>query len=85
VRLENAVAMGMLPDVPLDRYHVIGNGSLAGAYLALVDGDAREAFKTLARLPRAIELNRAPTFETNFVDALALPNLCAEDFPSVCL
>jgi uncharacterized 2Fe-2S/4Fe-4S cluster protein (DUF4445 family) len=79
IRLENAVHMGLLPAIPLDRFHIIGNGSLGGAYLALVDGDAREAFDTLARLPRTIELNRAPTFETNYVDALALPNLCDGD------
>lgn len=83
IRLRNAVTLGMLPDLPLDRFTIVGNGSLAGAYLAMVDAGAWESFERIARLPRVIELNRQASFESNFIDAHGLPNLHPERFPGV--
>ena len=79
--LRNAISMGLLPELSLDRFDVIGNGSLAGAFLALVEFEAMAAYEALVRLPEVIELNLEATFESNFIDALALPNLNGEDFP----
>jgi uncharacterized 2Fe-2S/4Fe-4S cluster protein (DUF4445 family) len=83
INLRNAVTLGLLPDLPLDRFEVIGNGALAGAYLALLDAAALPAMEALARRPRVIELNRTADFENNFIDALLIPNLNTEEFPSV--
>lgn len=83
IRLRNAVTLGMLPDLPLDRYTIVGNGSLAGAYLALVDSGAWESYDRIAELPRVIELNRQSSFESNFIDAHGLPNLHPDRFPGV--
>ena len=81
INLENAICMGLLPEIPLEHYEVIGNGSLAGAFRALVDSAATEAFKAIALVPEIVELNMEPAFETHFIDALALPNLDEDDFP----
>jgi len=35
--MENAIAIGLLPDIPEKGYRFIGNGSLKGALLALTD------------------------------------------------
>jgi uncharacterized 2Fe-2S/4Fe-4S cluster protein (DUF4445 family) len=83
IRLRNAVTLGMLPDLPLDRFTIIGNGSLAGAYLALVDAEAWGAYERIALLPRGIELNRQASFESNFIDAHGIPNLHPDRFPGV--
>ncbi len=83
INLRNAVTLGLLPDLPLDRFEVIGNGALAGAYLALLDAAALPAMEALVRRPRVIELNRTADFENNFIDALLIPNLNTEEFPSV--
>lgn len=83
IDIANAIALGLLPDLPLDRFEVLGNGSLAGAYLALTDVAALPAMEQLSRLPQAIELNRTQDFEDNFIDALLIPNLNTEEFPSV--
>ncbi len=83
IDLNNAILIGLLPEVPLHRFELIGNGSLAGAMLALVDNDAMDAYASLAELPKVVELNRVASFENEFIDALALPNLKAEDFPRV--
>ncbi|MCX7007508.1 MAG: ASKHA domain-containing protein [Kiritimatiellaeota bacterium] len=81
--LTNAIALGLLPDLPLDRFEVLGNGSLAGAYLALTDAAALPAMEKISHQPQVIELNRTPDFEDNFIDALLIPNLNTEEFPSV--
>ena len=70
----HAMAMGLLPRMPLERIEIIGNGSLAGAYRLLTDATAGPRLLRLARLPEIIELNRTPTFEDRFIDALQLPD-----------
>jgi len=37
LNMENAIAIGLLPDIPEKGYRFIGNGSLKGALLALTD------------------------------------------------
>ena len=83
IDLANAIALGLLPDLPLDRFEVLGNGSLAGAYLALTDAAALPAMEKISHQPQVIELNRTPDFEDNFIDALLIPNLNTDEFPSV--
>ena len=81
--LQNAVCIGLLPEIPINRFDVLGNGSLAGAMRALVDADAMDAYVTMAKLPDVVELNRVESFESEFIDALALPNLNSAEFPNV--
>lgn len=83
IDLGNAVRIGLLPDIPLDRYEVVGNGSLAGAYLMLCERRCAPVMDAIARLPRTVELNRDPEFEDEFADALVIPNLDLGQFPTV--
>lgn len=83
ISLESAIVLGLLPDIPRDRFLVIGNGSLAGACAALLDRSANRSFNTLSLLPRVVELNLEPEFENNFIDAMVIPNMELDDFPSV--
>ncbi len=83
VDLRNAQRLGLLPDIPLDRFDVVGNGSLAGAYQGLVWAGALEAMRELAREVNVVELNLTDTFQDHFIDALALPGLNPEAFPRV--
>ena len=73
IDIDNAICIGLLPDLPRDRFKVIGNAALAGAYLVLVDGRAEEAMHALPTRPQVIELNLVPGFESDFVDSLFLP------------
>ena len=68
----HARAIGLLPDVPLDRVSLIGNSSLGGASL-LLHPHQRPALDALLAHTRVIELNQIPSFEDHFTDALALP------------
>jgi uncharacterized 2Fe-2S/4Fe-4S cluster protein (DUF4445 family) len=73
IHLGRAKAMGLLPDLPDDRFENIGNGALAGAYHALIDAAALPAMEAAAGGPDVVELNLVPSFESHFIDALSLP------------
>jgi uncharacterized 2Fe-2S/4Fe-4S cluster protein (DUF4445 family) len=73
INVENAVNIGMLPRIPLERYEKIGNSSLAGAALNVLDRSADDKFLKESRMIEDIVLNTVPEFEFNYIDALLLP------------
>lgn len=83
IDLGGAITIGLLPDLPLDRFRVIGNGSLAGAVLGLVDREAWAVFDRIATTPRTVELNLVPEFQDEYVSAMFLPHMEPERFPTV--
>ena len=46
---EKAITIGLLPDLPLDRFQFIGNSSVAGARIALVSNHAFEKAEAIAK------------------------------------
>ena len=66
----NAVSLGLLPDVPVEKIAFIGNASLAGARLLLVSRPARTAAETLAARIAHVSLATRPDFQDEFVRAL---------------
>ena len=69
----NAIAIGMLPDLPHNRYVKAGNSSLAGAVRLVLDPLALKDFRNCAATMSVVVLNAVPSFEDNYIDALALP------------
>lgn len=81
LKISSAVAIGLLPELAPDQFVIQGNGSLAGAYLSLVERNALDTMAILAGLPANVELNLCPGFQDHYIEALAIPNLMEEDFP----
>ncbi len=81
IDLSSAVSMGLLPDIGRDRFVFIGNGSLAGAYLALVDESVRRQLPHVANAPTVIELNLDPEFMDAYTMAMFLPHADPAMFP----
>jgi len=81
LRISNAITIGLLPEIPLEKYDVVGNGSLAGAYAALGAGGVWEELHRIAKLPDSCHLAETNEFENRFIDALAIPNLDPDEFP----
>ena len=67
----HARTIGLLPDLPDNRIHVIGNASLGGASLLLQAPDYT-LFHELIQNTEIIELNQTKNFEDHFTDALML-------------
>ncbi len=80
LRIPNAITIGLLPEIPLEKYDVVGNGSLAGAYAALGSGGVWEELHRIAELPESCHLAETGEFENRFIDALAIPNLDPDEF-----
>jgi uncharacterized 2Fe-2S/4Fe-4S cluster protein (DUF4445 family) len=75
---KKSIMLGLLPDVPLEKFKFIGNGSLAGSYLSLISTDKiAEAKMTY------IELSVSNDFYNEFVSALFLPHTDLTLFPTV--
>ncbi|MEX0321975.1 MAG: ASKHA domain-containing protein [Puniceicoccaceae bacterium] len=68
---KNAVNIGLLPDVPMDRIRIVGNASLGGASLLLNPQEA-PALNELMNNCEVIELNQVDSFEDHFTDSLML-------------
>jgi uncharacterized 2Fe-2S/4Fe-4S cluster protein (DUF4445 family) len=80
---ENAVAIGLLPDVPRDRIEFVGNTSLQGAVMAALDEGDYVKVRDIARRMTYFELSTHQHYMPQFVAACFLPHTQAEEFPSV--
>jgi uncharacterized 2Fe-2S/4Fe-4S cluster protein (DUF4445 family) len=83
LNLQNAVFIGLLPDVPMQRMRFVGNTSLAGAKLAALSQDAYEEIFRVGDRTTYFELCTDPHFVDQFVAAGFFPHTDIELFPSV--
>lgn len=83
INVEKAIQIGLLPDIPWERFQFLGNTSVRGAYYALLDHHARERIKEIASRMTYIELSADNSFYEAFMSALFLPHTDLERFPSV--
>jgi uncharacterized 2Fe-2S/4Fe-4S cluster protein (DUF4445 family) len=83
LNIEKAVEIGLLPDLPWDRFHFLGNTAARGAYMALLRHDARDAIAEIASKMTYIELAADNAFTDQFMAALFLPHTDLTAFPSV--
>jgi uncharacterized 2Fe-2S/4Fe-4S cluster protein (DUF4445 family) len=68
----SAVTIGMLPRLPLERFHQVGNAAGMGAQIALLSSPGRKEAQTLASRIRYVELAGSPQFSKVFVKACYL-------------
>ncbi len=83
INMKNAVRIGMLPDIPLEKYKYIGNSSLAGSYAMLLSNEAEDKVTELATSMTYLELSTHPGYMDSFVAACFIPHTDAFLFPSV--
>ena len=70
--ISSAVTIGMLPSLPLERFHQVGNAAGMGAKRALISTAQRDVARRLARKARYIELATTPGFNEDFLQAVHL-------------
>jgi uncharacterized 2Fe-2S/4Fe-4S cluster protein (DUF4445 family) len=80
---EQAVTIGMLPDVPLEKIQFVGNTSIAGAKTVLLSRKALETAEQIAKSMTYFDLMSHPTYMDEFVRASFLPHTDLSLFPSV--
>ena len=60
INMKNAVNIGMLPDVDLEKFQYIGNSSLTGAYAMVVSDEANAKCAEVAANMTYLELSTYP-------------------------
>ena len=83
INMQNAIRIGMFPDVPLELYEYIGNSSLVGAYAMLYSNEAERKVYEIAQNMTYIELSNINSYMDEFVGACFLPHTDSALFPSI--
>ncbi|HIT67220.1 MAG TPA: DUF4445 domain-containing protein [Candidatus Merdisoma merdipullorum] len=83
INMQNAINIGMFPDIPVEYYHYIGNSSLCGAYTMLLSTKAERKVYELAQNMTYLELSTEPGYMDEFVACCFLPHTDSSLFPSV--
>ena len=82
INMQNAVRIGMFPDVALEKYQYIGNSSLTGAYALVLSDEAISKCAEVAANMTYLELSTYPGYMDSFVAACFIPHTDAKLFPS---
>jgi uncharacterized 2Fe-2S/4Fe-4S cluster protein (DUF4445 family) len=80
--IRHAVAIGMLPDVPLQKIHFVGNTSIAGAKMVLLSREALQTAKNITGNMTYFDLMTQPGYMDEFIKASFLPHTDLSLFPS---
>ncbi|MBC2713201.1 MAG: DUF4445 domain-containing protein [Desulfosarcina sp.] len=80
---QSAIAIGMIPDLPLERYRSLGNSSLGGATRVLEDPGCFDRVNQIRDVITYMELNVNQDFMNRFSAAKFLPHTDTSRFPTV--
>ncbi len=83
LNIEKAIILGMLPDMPEEKFVFLGNTSIMGAYLCLLSNDLRKAVEDIASKMTYIELSATGSYMEEYMSAMFLPHTDSSKFPSV--
>ncbi len=83
IDVEKAIQIGLLPDMPWERFKFLGNTSVLGAHTTLLCRDMRQEIVEIANKMTYLELSADNSFMNEFTSALFLPHTDVTSFPSV--
>ena len=83
INIDNAIAIGLLPDLPRENYQFVGNASLQGASLLAFSRELLEEVHRVADMMTNFELSETQGYMDHYIAALFLPHTQMEYFPSV--
>lgn len=83
IDLEDAITIGLLPDLPRDKFFFLGNTSLQGAKKVLLYKDKMTELKRITQMMTHLELSNHPQYMDYYMAALFLPHTQEDLFPSL--
>ena len=81
--IEKAIIIGMLPELPMERFQYMGNTSVTGAYLCILSRKLRAEAEELAKKITYIELSVSHSFMNEYISGLFIPHTNIDAFPGV--
>ncbi len=82
LNIESAVRIGLLPDLPLERFVFVGNTSLSGARQMILSAEARDTASAIAAKMAYFELSTEAAYMDEYMAALFFPHTDLARFPS---
>lgn len=79
--IEEAITIGLMPEMDRKKFFFIGNGSLLGARLSSFSSELIEAGKRVARMVTNIELSENGDFMNHYIASMFLPHTDSSLFP----
>lgn len=73
INMENALTIGLLPNMPISRFIFVGNAAIVGAKAVLKSRELREKASKIARAIEYVELAAKQEFSRIFMESLYLP------------
>ncbi len=83
INLDKAITIGLLPELPLEKFSYIGNGSLIGARLASLSNTLRHEVWDIITKMTGFELSEVPSYMDYYIACQFLPHTRRECFPEV--
>ena len=83
INFQNAVLLGLLPDIEVSKYSFLGNTSLKGAYLRLINRDNQEKIDHIMSFTNYFDISEDPEYLNLFVGSLFIPHTDLSLFPSL--
>ncbi len=83
IDLEDAITIGLLPDLPRDKFYFLGNTSLQGAKKVLLYAEKVLELEKIAKMMTHVELSNHPRYMDYYMAALFLPHTEESLFPSL--
>lgn len=81
--IENAITIGLLPDIKRSRFKFVGNSSLIGSREIILSSDAIHKAEDIARKITYFELSTDTEYMNEYVAALFFPHTDKDRFPSI--
>ena len=83
LRVEQAMSIGLFPEIEVDRFVFVGNGSLLGARMVALSRAMGAKAAVIAATVNNIELSNSLLFQEEYVAALFLPHTDMSRFPEM--
>jgi uncharacterized 2Fe-2S/4Fe-4S cluster protein (DUF4445 family) len=83
IDIEKAQTIGLLPELPFERFVFVGNGALLGERLLSFSKNFLDEAERIARMMTNLELSNNNNFMDEFVAAMFLPHTDEKAFPGV--
>ena len=74
INIERAILIGLLPELPVDRFTFVGNGSMLGARLVALSNPLRAEVGDIVDKMTNFELSVAPSYMDNYTGSLFFPH-----------
>jgi uncharacterized 2Fe-2S/4Fe-4S cluster protein (DUF4445 family) len=81
--IEKSIILGLLPDLPKEKFRFVGNASITGAKMCLVSKEKFDEAKFVAETMTYIDLSTDNEFMNNYTASLFIPHTDLSLFPSV--